>query len=144
MIEDIVHKLGMVVIARTDPHAFVVLVSHLAMSYNNASAALIPAILIAWLEFTVSGPVAGKLRSDDHRASPIEAEASVVNNSCVTSSASNSPLKAAGANQGPRWNITDAESDRQINASVFPANTGTASVLILSSSGPGQHFEKSH
>jgi len=57
----------MVVIARTDPHASVVLVSHLAMSYNNASAALIPAILIAWLEFTVSGPVAGKLGNDDHR-----------------------------------------------------------------------------
>jgi len=37
------------------------------MSYNIASAALIPAILIAWLEFTVSGPVAGKLGNDDHR-----------------------------------------------------------------------------
>jgi hypothetical protein len=41
---------------------------------------------IAWLEFTVSGPVAGKLRNDDHRTSLIEAEASVVNNLCVTGS----------------------------------------------------------
>src|SRR5262249_26966194 len=26
---------------------------------------------------------------------------------------------------GPRWNITDVQSDRRINASVFPNNTGT-------------------
>jgi len=45
------------------------------------------------------------------------------------------------ASQDPRWNITDVKSDRRINASVFPTNTGTASVLILSSGGPAQHFE---
>jgi hypothetical protein len=42
---------------------------------------------------------------------------------------------------GPLWHLTDIESDRQVNAHVSPDNTGTASVLILGSSGPGQQFD---
>jgi hypothetical protein len=42
---------------------------------------------------------------------------------------------------GPLWRLTDVQSDRRINASVHPDNTGTASVLTLSSAGPAQHFE---
>jgi hypothetical protein len=41
---------------------------------------------------------------------------------------------------GPLWHLTDAGSDRQVNAHVSPDNTGTASVLILGSSGQAQHF----
>jgi hypothetical protein len=42
---------------------------------------------------------------------------------------------------GPLWHLTDAASDRQVNAHVSPDNTGTASVLILSSTGAAQHFD---
>jgi hypothetical protein len=42
---------------------------------------------------------------------------------------------------GPLWHLTDAGSDRQVNAHVSPDNTGTASVLILGSTGSAQHFD---